>query len=196
MVRVFGLIVMLAFVGISAAIAADGVSGNGIATIAINGPGHYTVRPNQTISPSFVVKVTDASGNPLPGLNVQFFINSSLCAPLAPCNSPPAGGLYGHFVDAASHIPTNADGIATSPAFVAGSAAGGYQVAAWVDGALEDSTNAIIGTTPISVFFDVVQADPSLDAAPAASNGMLAALACLVLLATMTNRRRFRSGTR
>ena len=79
----------------------------------------------------------DASGNPKPGVNVTF--------------TAPANGASGTFAggSATATVSTNAQGIATSPAFPANSTAGGpYNVTAAVAGVQGSATFSLTNQPP------------------------------------------------
>lgn len=88
---------------------------------------------NQTLPTRFAARLATPQGAPLPGVTVHFAIN--LCLEGTP---PPGGGcptvaLYGTFADGSPEdlsttAVTDADGVATAAAFVAGSVPGTYEV--------------------------------------------------------------------
>jgi hypothetical protein len=86
---------------------------------------------------SLAVTVHDASGNPKPGVNVTF--------------TAPANGASGTFAggSATATVSTDAQGIATSPAFTANSTAGGpYNVTAAVAGLQGSATFSLTNQPP------------------------------------------------
>ncbi|WP_395793367.1 hypothetical protein [Aquimonas sp.] len=84
--------------------------------------------------PPFAVRVTNAQGQPIPGVLVEFYVNH--CLDLLP---PPGGGcpraaLYGRFnaSNGSPGVVSDATGLATSTTFAAGSIPGQYEVYARV----------------------------------------------------------------
>ena len=123
------------------------IRSNPNATLSIiDGPA-VRLAPGATANPLFHVRLVDAQGAPMPGLVVQFVPDGcgtfggqlNICAP---------GDLYGQFADqtAASHVVTDANGVAAAPAFVGGGAAAVYLVAGCVF-VNDYPQNAVIGSS-------------------------------------------------
>jgi hypothetical protein len=84
--------------------------------------------------PPFAVRVTNAQGQPMAGVQVEFHVNHCLDMLPPPGGGCPPAALYGRF-NASSGSPgavSDATGLATSSAFVAGSIPGQYEVYARV----------------------------------------------------------------
>ena len=82
-----------------------------------------TVRlvPGQALEDPFSVRYVDAQGHPLQGLAVSFFADGCGEPGIDPPHCPPRD-IYGHFTPPMdSVVHTDANGVATSNAFVAGS---------------------------------------------------------------------------
>jgi hypothetical protein len=85
----------------------------------------------------FSVRITDATNAPIAGMRVQFQINLVLCFPLPPpAVCPPPAALYGTFVSPGApslvEVLTDANGVATTPPYRAGTLAGEYELFAYV----------------------------------------------------------------
>lgn len=140
--------------------------------------------------PPFAVRVTNAQGQPIPGVRVMFLVDHCL-------NSlPPAGGsgcppaaLYGQFntSNGSPAAVSDATGLATSATFVAGSIPGQYNVVALVPaqqvGTLQIPSNASF------LFFQVHQqaggGAPAASVVPTTSAWGLGAMMGLLLLVAM-----------
>ncbi len=99
------------------------------------GPDSITLRrPAQDYPEGFAVQLTDLQGNPLPGVEVWFFVNTLLTiGPPQPGAPPlPPEETYGHFAGGQLISNTNAQGIARSTAFTGGTISGSYEAAAYV----------------------------------------------------------------
>jgi hypothetical protein len=120
--------------------------GNPNATMTVVEGDAVRIAPDATVDPLFHVRIVDANGAPLRGIIVQIFPDSCLSFPGLPNTCAPPD-LYGHFEDqdAALNLVTDANGVATAPAFVGGPGPAVYLVAAcvWVNGVPQ---NAAIGT--------------------------------------------------
>ena len=94
---------------------------------------------NTVFANPLVATVKDACGNPVPGVNVTF--------------TAPASGASGTFVggSATAIIATNAQGIATAPAFTANSAQGSYNVAATVTGVATPANFTLTNVPPARI---------------------------------------------
>lgn len=185
--------VMLLFLAASTALAQT--SSGGGATITLLSADAVSADPNQTLSEPFSAKIADAEGNPVAGVTVWFFVNFPLCAPLRPCDLPPAS-LYGHFTDAKQSVVAISDqnGVVTSPLFTAGSSPGSYQIAIQA-GAADGENLKILGPNFVylSAFVNVSQNDPgnALLMAPVLSNWMLVFLSACMLFCVKIHSRRF-----
>jgi hypothetical protein len=95
-------------------------SGLGQASISIVGPSEIVARPGQVPAERLRFRVVDAQGQPMAGLNASFLVNTGAYFP----EQPPLFGAYGFFLvpppvntSESFDTATNADGIATAPAF-------------------------------------------------------------------------------
>lgn len=91
---------------------------------------HQTVAVGSELPERFVLRVTDPQGQPMAGVRVVFAINFCLEGVPPPGGGCPPPTLYGQFVNATgpSEAVSDAAGLATSAAFVAGSTTGQYSV--------------------------------------------------------------------
>ena len=117
--------------------------------------------------PPFAVRVTNAQGQPIPGVRVEFSVNHCLDFLPPPGGGCPPAALYGRF-NASNGSPgevSDANGLATATAFVAGSIPGQYEVYARVPeqqvGTLQIPSNANF------LFFQVYQQTGGGAGAPA-----------------------------
>ena len=85
----------------------------------------------ELLSDGFAVRVTNDTGTPLEGLKVWFFVNTPVPIPGINQLLPPQA-TYGHFLGPSLDLPTDRQGMARSPAFVAGTLNGNYEVVAMV----------------------------------------------------------------
>ena len=101
--------------------------------VSILGAENFTLQASGIRLPGFAVRVTDPQGLPIAGLVVEFLVDKPLCAPLQPCNLPPAS-LYGLFANGRDFIQvgTDANGIARTGEYVAGTSSGTYRIAALI----------------------------------------------------------------
>lgn len=116
------------------------------ATLSVVDTTPIRIAPNASLDSPFRVRIVDAHGTPMRGIVVQFFNDicfafegmPNVCAP---------DELYGHFVDSsdASHVLTDANGIAVAPPYSGGSAAAVYSVAACAFSGSLNPENAAIG---------------------------------------------------
>lgn len=98
-------------------------------TVMAGSPQSATV--NTAFATAFQVKLTDAGSNPISGQTITF--------------TAPGSGATGNFsASATATATTNASGIATAPAFTAGTQAGSYQVTA---SALSLTTGLLVTNT-------------------------------------------------
>jgi hypothetical protein len=154
--------------------------------IEIIGPEGATFRHAGESSDGFVVRLTDAQGNPLPGIKVEFFPDVELTT-LPPPNSPPPppAEMYGHFDTPFVLATTDANGIARSGRFTAGTIGGGYRVVAAVYISFYPENQAVFQEPPgPSARFQISQIwGGSPDALPALSlPGMLGLAGLLTAL--------------
>jgi hypothetical protein len=152
----------LCFLSASACVPALGQSvSNPNATLSmLDGPS-VRLAPQSTIDPLFHVRIVDAHGAPIPGIVVEFFQDTCgvFGGELDTCAPP---DLYGSFADqsAASHVVSDANGIAAAPAFIGGPAAAIYDVAAFIS-TVDYPQNAIIGS---DLFLDLEVEQVTLNA--------------------------------
>ena len=102
-------------------------------TISIVGNEKFILKQAGITLPGFAVRVTDPRGLPIPGLVVEFFTDTPLCAPLQPCNLPPFS-LYGRFPNGvqSQFVLTDANGIARTADYISGTTSGTYRIAAMI----------------------------------------------------------------
>lgn len=93
------------------------------------------LRVGETLESPIRVRVLRASDNqPLEGVQVNFIVDQEVCVPLDPDCVEPDPGLEGSFVDMPGGAPipgvslSDAEGVAVSPDFAAGSVAGSYLI--------------------------------------------------------------------
>ena len=134
-------------------------------TMSIVGDEDFTLKPSGARLPGFAVRVTDPAGMPIPGLVVEFLVDTPLCAPLQPCNLPPAS-LYGLFANGRNFIQvgTDANGIARTGDYFGGTSSGTYRVAALIlclNGG--GNCNALKGQSGPIGFFAITQSSTLLD---------------------------------
>ncbi len=137
-----------------------------------------------------VVRTSDAV--PLPNVNLEVLVDVRLCIPLDPnCQEDPPG-LYGHFETAGSPLSvmlvTDANGVATTPLFRAGSVSGRYEIAAAVYRMDNEATGYISLSGSAAV--PVNQIGSAVFEVPAMSAWTLVLLGQLVLLGWLYSRRR------
>jgi hypothetical protein len=135
-----------ALVAIASAQVLAQTASNQYATLSVVDETPVRIAPNANIDSPFRVRIVDAHGTPVRGIVVQFFNDicsafdgmPNVCAP---------DELYGHFVASidASHVLTDANGVAVAPPYVGGSAAAVYSVAACAFSSSLDPENAAIG---------------------------------------------------
>ncbi len=159
------------------------VNGNPNCVIATVGADTaYVSSPGQVLPDGFAVRLTDPQGSPLQGLKVEFFVNQLLSFPEPPPGSPPLPPveMYGHFAEGYIVATTDAQGIARSGPFTAGTVSGTYEIAAPVFTGFHPENLAVCGTGPgpILAYFQITQGFGAA-ALPAMS---LASLFALVLL--------------
>ncbi|HVT31255.1 MAG TPA: hypothetical protein VHE32_01305 [Rhodanobacteraceae bacterium] len=135
------------------------------ATLSLTGDAIVRVVPGAEAALPLSVRVVDAHGAPLAGLVVEFFADACVPPPSRP-DPCPRSGTYGRFADAAGarHALTDADGVATAPAFTAGALPGAYDVAACLFPQLHPE-DAIVGTT-LCVDLRVLQVAPLASSVP------------------------------
>jgi hypothetical protein len=129
------------------------------AVLSLTGETSARIAPGAEVELPLSVRIVDAHGAPLAGLVVEFFVNACVPPPSLP-DPCPLPGTYGHFADAhaARNAVTDADGVASAPAFVAGSLAGAYDIAACLFPKLH-AEDAMISTT-LCVYLHVLQVAP------------------------------------
>ena len=129
-------------------------NGNPHLTITIVDDDNFTLRPSATTQAGMAVRVTDSKGLPIAGLTIDFNIVVYLCPPILPCNIPPRGdGKFGNgseFVLA----ETDANGVARSGPYTAGTRLGSYQISAWVFSLRSQKNRVALGgeTSPFAYF--------------------------------------------
>jgi len=135
------------------------VEHNDLASVSPLSPRTVRLAPGQALAEPFSVRYVNAQGNPLPGLAVWFAPNG--CAEPATLGPPqcPPPEIYGTFTPPMhSVVHTDANGVATSNAFVAGDIPGSYDVFAVAWYPLNEE-NAPIGDGGLGVFFEVQQTE-------------------------------------
>jgi hypothetical protein len=135
------------------------------ATLSLTSDATTRIVPDAESALPLSVRVVDAHGAPLAGLVVEFFVDACVPPPSLP-DPCPLSGTYGHFTDAqaARHAVTDASGVAAAPAFVAGSRAGAYDIAACLFPKLHPE-DAMVGTT-LCVDLHVMQVAPLASSVP------------------------------
>lgn len=112
--------------------------------------------PAQAHPEGFAVQLTDLQGNPLPGVEVWFFVNTLLTiGPPAPGAPPlPPAETYGRFAHDQLISYTDELGIARSSAFIGGTISGNYEAAAyvWVSGGPTGSHPCGAAPGPVAYF--------------------------------------------
>jgi len=135
-------------------------------TLTVTGGGVQSIVVNAPAATPFSVRVTDPSGAPLAGVSVDFEPNGCVTNEALPCPPP---SLYGHFAGDAEAVSlrTDADGIATTVEYIAGSVIGSYDVMASIE---TQDVNGVYYTHKPSdgwfAFFKVVQVN-QVDIQPA-----------------------------
>jgi hypothetical protein len=109
--------------------AAQTVDGPVVVVLTMTSGISQTVRAGSVLPAPFAVRATKQDGTALPGLPVQFAVNSCIEVPLQPPACPP-DSLYGTFEGGVDYVfvTTDADGIAVAPRFTAGAIDGSYSV--------------------------------------------------------------------
>jgi hypothetical protein len=140
--------------------------------------------PGEVLPDGFAVRLTNPQGSPLQGLKVEFFVNELLEFPEPPPDSPPLppAEMYGHFDESYIVATTDAQGIARSGPFTAGTVSGTYEVAAPVFLFSDPENLAVCETVPgPQAYFEITQGFGSSAAAlPATSLTSLFALVLLI----------------
>lgn len=102
-----------------------------VPTMEAVGGSTRTLLAGGVAEPPFAVRVTNAQGQPIPGVSVEFYVDRCLDSGLPPIGGgcPPAA-LYGRFdtSNGGPAVVSDATGLATSTTFVAGSIPGQYKV--------------------------------------------------------------------
>jgi fibronectin type 3 domain-containing protein len=107
------------------------------ASIAATAGGNQSAQVNTAFNTALQATVKDAVGNPVPGVTVTF--------------AAPGSGASGKFGAAASAAATtNAQGVATAPAFTANGTAGSYLATAGVSGVASAASFALTNTAAAS----------------------------------------------
>jgi hypothetical protein len=143
----------------------------------------FVSSPGQVLPDGFAVRLTNPQGSPLQGLKVEFFVNTLLELPLPPPGSPPLPPveMYGHFDEPNIVATTDAQGIARSGPFTAGTVSGTYEVAAPVFIFSDPENHAVCQTVPgPQAYFEITQGFGSAAALPATSLTSLFALVLLI----------------
>ncbi len=179
-------IAMFAATGASARV----VNRNPNCTIAIVGADTaFVSSPGQVLPDGFAVRLTNPQGIPLQGLKVQFFVDAQLSFGESPPPNPPLPPveMYGHFAEGHIVATTDAQGIARSGPFTAGTISGTYEVAAPVYTGFFPENGAVCGTVsgPLA-FFEISQGFGSA-ALPATSFTSLFALALLIAFVALAH---------
>jgi len=132
------------------------VDHNDLASVSAQSSRTVRLAPSQTQTEPFSVRYVDATGRPLQGLAVSFLVDECGASGVGPPDCPPHD-IFGHFVPPmSSDVHTDANGVATSNAFVAGDIVGTYDVAAVAFSFAAE--NAALGGD-IGLFFQIQQAD-------------------------------------
>jgi hypothetical protein len=153
----------------------------------------YFSSPAEIFTDGCVVRLPNPQGKPLQGLKVEFFVNHPIGFPEPPPGSPPLPPLetYGHFEANYIVATTDAQGIARSGPFTAGSLNGSYEVAAFVWISFYPENFALCKTVPgPGAFFQITQVFGAASI-PSSSLGSLFALALLITLMASAPMRRF-----
>ena len=134
-------------------------------TISIIDEENITLRVSATLQGGMAVRVTDPMGLPIVGLSVNFFNNTQFCPPILPCKIP-APTVYGRFSDGSGAVlvETDANGVARSGSYSAGTSLGSYEVVARVWSLSSQRNRDVLkgGDTPVA-YFAVTQSSTSVD---------------------------------
>jgi hypothetical protein len=110
-------------------------------TIVVSSGSPQTATPGSAFSAPLVAKVTDASNNPVSGVQVTL--------------TAPAAGASGTFASPCSGrtcvVTTNASGFATAPTFTANSTSGGYTVTAAAVGVATPANFSLFNSLPFTI---------------------------------------------
>ena len=134
-------------------------------TIAIVDEEYITLRPSATTRAGMAVRLTDAAGLPIAGLTVDFYVSVPLCPPIQSCHFPPQS-VYGLFGNGSQTVlaETDANGVARSGDYTAGTTLGSYYVGAWVFSLRSQKNRAALnaGDSPFA-YFTITQSSTSVD---------------------------------
>jgi len=134
------------------------VDHNDLASVSAQSSRTVRLAPGQALTEPFSVRYVDAQNHPLQGLAVWFLADACGESDIGPPDCPPRD-IYGHFTPPMnSVVHTDANGVATSNAFVAGSIAGSYNVVAAAFSSLNEE-NAVIGDGALGVYFQIQQTE-------------------------------------
>jgi hypothetical protein len=150
----------------------------------------FVSSPGQVLPDGFAVRLTNPQGSPLQGLKVEFFVDAQLSLPLPPPGTPPLppAEMYGHFDESYIMATTDAQGIARSGPFTAGTVSGTYEVAAPVFIFSDPENHAVCQTVPGPLaFFEITQGFGSAAGLRATSPRFLFALVLLIALVAVAH---------
>jgi hypothetical protein len=117
--------IFASFVALAASSSTALADSNQYGSLDVVGPDTIRLVVGETSPSPFAVRLTDASGHPVPGFRISFGTVIYMTPPEAPIL--PLYGDYGTFPDDYT-VVTDSDGIARAPAFTAGSVAGDYDI--------------------------------------------------------------------
>ena len=157
-------------------------------TVAV-GSVNQTVTVGSVLPQRFVIRITNAQGQPLAGVRVGYNINVCLEGVPPPGGGCPPAALYGRFdtTDGRSEAISDASGLATSAPFMAGSIPGQYEVFSYLPpqqvGTLQIPFNTQF--TLFAVNQVLGSGVPSASAIPTTGTWGLIGMALLLLCAAM-----------
>lgn len=126
----------------------------------LSGQGSFVLNTPGEQIPGFSVRLTNAQGQPLPGLTVSIFTDFYFCMNEEPnCTNPPAE-LFGGFIGIGSdeELVTDADGTVSTAAYQGGTLPGSYDVYAGVFSSMSAKNAAALhNTMGPSAKFDIRQ---------------------------------------
>jgi hypothetical protein len=111
-------------------------------------PDTYVLNTPSEQIPGFSVRLTNAQGQPLPGLTVSIFTDVYFCMNEAPYCTNPSPDLFGAFVSSTDgQYVTDADGTVTTPEYRGGTVPGNYDVYAGVFSLMSEKNAAALHNT-------------------------------------------------